>query len=147
MLPDGESNPGLPRDRRGYLPLYYRGDALCRTILIIALLSASVTAWRLLINKYTLSRAWRHHFPSGLVVRIPRSHRGGRGSIPRLGNISFCIQVSFSAPNISVERASPMSRKCHAPLCCGKHSLTQTREACLSDVTFNLRKLECVIIP
>ena len=24
-------------------------------------------------------------FPSGLVVRIPRSHRGGRGSIPRLG--------------------------------------------------------------
>ena len=26
MLPDGESNPGLPRDRRGYLPLYYRGD-------------------------------------------------------------------------------------------------------------------------
>ena len=23
--------------------------------------------------------------PSGLVVRIPRSHRGGRGSIPRLG--------------------------------------------------------------
>ena len=26
-LPDGESNPGLPRDRRGYLPLYYRGLA------------------------------------------------------------------------------------------------------------------------
>ena len=25
VLPDGESNPGLPRDRRGYLPLYYRG--------------------------------------------------------------------------------------------------------------------------
>ena len=24
-LPDGESNPGLPRDRRGYLPLCYRG--------------------------------------------------------------------------------------------------------------------------
>ena len=24
-LPGGESNPGLPRDRRGYLPLYYRG--------------------------------------------------------------------------------------------------------------------------
>ena len=23
-LPDGELNPGLPRDRRGYLPLYYR---------------------------------------------------------------------------------------------------------------------------
>ncbi len=27
-LPDGESNPGLPRDRRGYLPLYYRGLAM-----------------------------------------------------------------------------------------------------------------------
>ena len=25
ILPDGESNPGLPRDRRGYLPLYYLG--------------------------------------------------------------------------------------------------------------------------
>ena len=25
ILPDGESNPGLPRDRRGYWPLYYRG--------------------------------------------------------------------------------------------------------------------------
>ena len=24
-LRDGESNPGLPRDRRGYLPLYYHG--------------------------------------------------------------------------------------------------------------------------
>ena len=23
--PGGESNPGLPRDRRGYSPLYYRG--------------------------------------------------------------------------------------------------------------------------
>ena len=25
ILPDGELNPGLPRDRRGYSPLYYRG--------------------------------------------------------------------------------------------------------------------------
>jgi hypothetical protein len=24
-LPDGELNPGLPRDRRGYSPLYYLG--------------------------------------------------------------------------------------------------------------------------
>ena len=29
-LPGGELNPGLPRDRRGYSPLYYRGDALDR---------------------------------------------------------------------------------------------------------------------
>ena len=26
LLPDGELNPGLPRDRRGYWPLYYRGQ-------------------------------------------------------------------------------------------------------------------------
>ena len=25
LLPDGELNTGLPRDRRGYSPLYYRG--------------------------------------------------------------------------------------------------------------------------
>ena len=25
-LPGGELNPGLPRDRRGYSPLYYRGS-------------------------------------------------------------------------------------------------------------------------
>ena len=25
VLPGGELNPGLPRDRRGYSPLYYRG--------------------------------------------------------------------------------------------------------------------------
>ena len=40
-LPGGESNPGLPRDRRGYSPLYYRGcwhinpfirDALMNTV-------------------------------------------------------------------------------------------------------------------
>ena len=30
LLRDGESNPGLPRDRRGYSPLYYRGDVLRR---------------------------------------------------------------------------------------------------------------------
>ena len=29
-LPDGELNPGLPRDRRGYSPLYYRGLHLRR---------------------------------------------------------------------------------------------------------------------
>ena len=29
-------------------------------------------------------------FPRGLVVRIPPSHGGGRGSIPRTGSIFFC---------------------------------------------------------
>ena len=28
LLPGGESNPGLPRDRRGYSPLYYRGHTV-----------------------------------------------------------------------------------------------------------------------
>ncbi len=28
-LRDRELNPGLPRDRRGYSPLYYRGCAQC----------------------------------------------------------------------------------------------------------------------
>ena len=28
VLPGGESNPGLPRDRRGYSPLYYRGTRM-----------------------------------------------------------------------------------------------------------------------
>ena len=31
ILPGGESNPGLPRDRRGYLPLYYRGHIMAAT--------------------------------------------------------------------------------------------------------------------
>ena len=39
-----------------------------------------------------ISASLQYHtsdFPGGLVVRIPRSHRGGRGSIPRLGRF-FC---------------------------------------------------------
>ena len=39
-----------------------------------------------------------HVFPSGLVVRIPRSHRGGRGSIPRLGTcILKIISLHFTS--------------------------------------------------
>ena len=34
-LPDGELNPGLPRDRRGYSPLYYRGYITCEKFKII----------------------------------------------------------------------------------------------------------------
>ena len=34
VLPGGESNPGLPRDRRGYLPLYYRGHVCGRQNII-----------------------------------------------------------------------------------------------------------------
>ena len=35
------------------------------------------------------SLAIYQHVPGSLVVRIPRSHRGGRGSIPRLGKYIF----------------------------------------------------------
>lgn len=35
ILPSGESNPGLPRDRRGYFPQYYpRADFHFNTTLI-----------------------------------------------------------------------------------------------------------------
>ena len=34
VLPGGESNPGLPRDRRGYSPLYYRGWSLFVSLLL-----------------------------------------------------------------------------------------------------------------
>ena len=32
-LRDRELNPGLPRDRRGYYPLYYRGFAYTPTLI------------------------------------------------------------------------------------------------------------------
>ena len=39
-------------------------------------------------------KLWYADIPDGLVVRIRRSHRRGRGSIPRLG-VNFC-----NSPNI-----------------------------------------------
>ena len=36
--------------------------------------------------------------PCGLVVRIRRSHRRGRGSIPRMGDYKFFFSFSFSFP-------------------------------------------------
>ena len=44
-LPGGESNPGLPRDRRGYSPLYYRGIRLSKVgIVSFIVLSAGKNA-------------------------------------------------------------------------------------------------------
>ena len=40
-----------------------------------------------------------YQVPGSLVVRIPRSHRGGRGSIPRLGNIFFPIASDIYLKN------------------------------------------------
>ena len=41
------------------------------------------------------NRAHCSAIPVGLVVRIRRSHRRGRGSIPRQGGQAFCIFLSF----------------------------------------------------
>ena len=35
------------------------------------------------------------HVPGSLVVRIPRSHRGGRGSIPRLGSFLDYVDTIY----------------------------------------------------
>ena len=43
-----------------------------------------------------ISLSLNPQFPSGLVVRISRSHRDGRGSIPRLGRFFF-LHFSFCA--------------------------------------------------
>ena len=37
--------------------------------------------------------------PGGLMVRIRRFHRRGRGSIPRLGNAFLYQLISFFSPN------------------------------------------------
>ena len=39
----------------------------------------------LLTYYFKIIRPLHQTIPGGLVVRIPRFHRGGRGSIPRLG--------------------------------------------------------------
>ena len=41
----------------------------------------------MLLFESWMSIHWFSYLPGSLVVRIPRSHRGGRGSIPRLGRI------------------------------------------------------------
>ena len=66
---------------------------------------------------------WSSAFPGGLVVRIRRSHRRGRGSIPRLGTsfqvgpnmfeseISLCTFIC----DMSVSRVKPVVLKLRAP--------------------------------
>ena len=41
------------------------------------------------------SLAFKYHVPGSLVVRIPRSHRGGRGSIPRLGSFLDYVDTIY----------------------------------------------------
>ena len=49
---------------------------------------------------YSISIMLQTCLPGGLVVRIPRFHRGGRGSIPRLGNTFSLILVYIGAKTI-----------------------------------------------
>ena len=69
FLPDGELNPGLPRDRRGSLPLDYQGlDALNRKLICFLynflsmpkkmyyMLSLSPIEWELMNIKKILSK-------------------------------------------------------------------------------------------
>ena len=52
MLRDGESNPGLPRDRRGYSPLYYRGVYL--NALDFAISTFLITLWYLILKIFKI---------------------------------------------------------------------------------------------
>ena len=45
LLPGGESNPGLSRDRRGYSPLYYRG-AVMHTLVLLPFNMSVMSIWR-----------------------------------------------------------------------------------------------------
>ena len=53
VLPDRESNPGLPRDRRGYSPLYYRGMKIIAALLYLFEIVSSKTGNALKIAKTT----------------------------------------------------------------------------------------------
>ena len=53
FLPDRESNPGLPRDRRGYSPLYYRGMKIIAALLYLFEIVSSKTGNALKIAKTT----------------------------------------------------------------------------------------------
>ena len=46
--------------------------------------------------KRTILTITCHGFPCGLVVRIQRSHRCGRGSIPRMGDFFFAWELFYS---------------------------------------------------
>ena len=60
-------------------------------------------------------RYLRYSFPSGLVVRISRSHRDGRGSIPRLGTHLLHRLVGLVVRRPPRERKIPGSN----PACAG----------------------------
>ena len=60
--PDGELNPGLPRDRRGYLPLHYRGNWSANV--------AGFKPMRLRIKWNARSVCWATTLPVGLIQEV-----------------------------------------------------------------------------
>ena len=56
-------------------------------------------------------------FPGGLVVRIRRSHRRGRGSIPRQGNFFYCLvfphSIQIYSTNVFDTLLSYLLCNCH----------------------------------
>ena len=93
-LPDRESNPGRPRDRREYSPLYYRGDVHGRIdVKIIRPAFPSSVRFHVLCmmgcayNRnvlFTCQLAFQHLLDS-IVVSIPACHAGDQGTIPCRG--------------------------------------------------------------
>ena len=63
-LPDRESNPGLPRDRRRYSPLYYRGIGIGSAA---DLLPAVTSAWH--ENAFAKSRDWPGSWQKVKILR------------------------------------------------------------------------------
>ena len=57
-LPDGELNPGLPRDRRGYSPLYYRGLDIIR-----------VCYTKIIIECFNITIAMNNRMHSAFITR------------------------------------------------------------------------------
>ena len=64
----------------------------------------SVLMW--LCNKVYSFRLMPKAIPCGLVVRIRRSHRRGRGSIPRMGDLNFLFIQFFKLFFFSLKRRS-----------------------------------------
>ena len=59
-LPDGELNPGLPRDRRGYSPLYYRGFDIVQIFCVVfKSYKSQGSRHENLKYKHLMNRSWK----------------------------------------------------------------------------------------
>ena len=79
-LPDGELNPGLPRDRRGYSPLYYRGS----DVMLLLSGSNNFSSWRENILIVTLAVTKEPLLVAEKNIKCSKVH------LPRKHNKSQC---------------------------------------------------------